>query len=78
MGRPASSRSTSTARVSLRSAQRFVSEHGFRNDVLRSILLQTFAFYPGDLLLASDYLDHRNPLTVGPVLDPPAEDPDSR
>jgi hypothetical protein len=40
------------------------SEHGFRNDVLRAILAQTFVFYPGDLLLASDYLppqsaDHR-------------------
>jgi hypothetical protein len=50
---------------------------GFRNDVLRTILAQTFAFFPGDLLLASDYLDHRNRLTVGPVLDPPSEDPDS-
>ena len=54
-----------------------LSERGFRNDVLRTILNQTFAFFPGDLLLSSDYLDHRNPLTVGPVLDPPSEDPDS-
>ena len=49
-----------------------LSQHGFRNDLLRTILAQTFSFFPGDLLLASDYLDHRNSLTMGPVLDPPA------
>jgi hypothetical protein len=35
---------------------------------------QPFNTFPGDTLLASDYLDHRNPLTVGPVLDPPLGD----
>lgn len=47
---------------------------GFRNDMLRTLLAQTFNFFPGDRLLASDYLDHRCPLTRGPVLDPPPGD----
>jgi hypothetical protein len=58
--------------LAVRSA--ILSEYGFRNDLLRRILAQTFAFFPGDALLESDYLNHRNPLTVGPILDPPPED----
>lgn len=42
--------------------------------MLRTILARTFNFFPGDTLLASDYLDYRNPLTTGPVLDPPPGD----
>lgn len=52
-----------------------MSGHGFRNDVLRMFLERTFSFFPGDVLLASDYLDDRNPLTVGPLLDPRPGDP---
>jgi hypothetical protein len=34
---------------------------GFRNDMVRTILARTFSFFPGDTLLASDYLDFRKP-----------------
>jgi hypothetical protein len=48
---------------------------GFRNDVLRRHLEHYWlAGFIHDQLLKSGYLDQRNPVTVGPVLDPPEAD----
>ena len=48
--------------------------HGFRNDVLRRHLQQSHAApFIRDEILKSSYLDQRNPITIGPVLDPPQE-----
>jgi hypothetical protein len=47
---------------------------GFRNDVLRTHLEQGWAApFIRDEILKSGYLDQRNPLTLGPVLDPPRD-----
>lgn len=50
------------------------SSMGFRNDVLRRHLERGWAApLIRDEILTSGYLDQRNPLTVGPVLDPPPD-----
>lgn len=50
------------------------SSTGFRNDVLRRHLERGWAApLIRDQILTSGYLDQRNPLTVGPVLDPPPD-----
>jgi hypothetical protein len=47
---------------------------GFRNDVLRRHVEMSWAVpFIRDEILKSGYLDQRNPLTIGPVLDPPPE-----
>lgn len=47
---------------------------GFRNDLLRKHLERSWAVpFIRDEILKSGYLDQRNPLTVGPVLDSPIE-----
>lgn len=51
-----------------------LSGNGFRNDVLRRHLDSTWAAsFMRDEILTSGYLDARNPLTIGPVLDPRPE-----
>jgi hypothetical protein len=48
---------------------------GFRNDLLRRHLEHDWASsFLADEILKSGYLDQRNPVTVGPVLDPPEDD----
>jgi hypothetical protein len=48
---------------------------GFRNDVLRWHLERNQASsFLADAILESGYLDQRNPVTIGPVLDPPEPD----
>jgi len=47
---------------------------GFRNDMLRRHLERSWAVpFIRDEILKSGYLDQRNPLTIGPVLDPPPD-----
>jgi len=48
---------------------------GFRNDLLRRHLGRSWAApFIRDEILKSGYLDQRNPVTIGPVLDAPEED----
>jgi hypothetical protein len=52
-----------------------VGRRGFRNDLLRRHLERSWAVpLIRDEILKSAYLNHRNPLTIGPLLDAPEDD----
>jgi len=61
--------------------QAILNGQGFRNDLLRRHLGRSWAApFIRDEILKSGYLDQRNPVTIGPVLDAPEDDqePSSR